>query len=193
MLGTLIRESWHSSEMAGLFADIQIFEELRLDPYYRRLSKISPDLAPHFNRLIETCRTRRVSLVHGDWSPKNILSFNGRAMAIDFEVIHFGDPSFDAAFLLNHLLLKTFYGIAGAPHLARIFWRTLQAGDAGCAVVRASDARAPWRPAVGAHGWQVTRRVHPRSATEATHPPLRPAIDRGSTEDNRRGLGETCR
>ena len=48
-------------------------------------------------------------------------------MAIDFEVIHFGDPSFDAAFLLNHLLLKTFHGIAGAPHLARIFWRTLQA------------------------------------------------------------------
>lgn len=127
MLGTLIRESWHSSEMAGQFADIQIFEELRLDPYYRQLSKISPDLAPHFNQLIENCRTRRVSLVHGDWSPKNILSFNGRAMAIDFEVIHFGDPSFDAAFLLNHLLLKTFHGIAGAPHLARIFWRTLQA------------------------------------------------------------------
>ena len=41
--------------------------------------------------------------------------------------IHFGDPSFDAAFLLNHLLLKTFYGIAGAEDLARIFWSTLKA------------------------------------------------------------------
>jgi len=30
-------------------------------------------------------------------------------MAIDFEVTHFGDPSFDSAFLLNHLLLKSFY------------------------------------------------------------------------------------
>ena len=27
---------------------------------------------------------------------------------IDFEVVHFGDPSFDAAFCLNHLVLKWF-------------------------------------------------------------------------------------
>lgn len=134
MLGTLIRESWDSSEMADQFADIQIFDELRLDPYYRRMASVCPDLAPHFHRLIENCRTRRVSLVHGDWSPKNILSYNGRAMAIDFEVIHFGDPSFDSAFLLNHLLLKTFHGIAGAPRLARVFWRTL----------RAEMPQAPW-------------------------------------------------
>lgn len=46
-------------------------------------------------------------------------------MAIDFEVLHFGDPSFDAAFLLNHLLLKTFHGIQGAPALAATFWSAL--------------------------------------------------------------------
>ena len=74
------------------------------------------------------CRNRRVSLVHGDWSPKNILVLKvSNVLAIDFECIHFGDPSFDAAFLLNHLLLKTFHGIAGAEDLARIFWSTLQA------------------------------------------------------------------
>jgi 5-methylthioribose kinase len=76
--------------------------------------------------LMEACRTRKASLVHGDWSPKNILVHDGRAIAIDFEALHFGDPSFDAAFLLNHLLLKTFYGIAGAPRLALIFWHVLQ-------------------------------------------------------------------
>ena len=83
------------------------------------------DLAPHFEMLIDHCRTRRVSLVHGDWSPKNILAFEGHAMAIDFEGIHFGDPSFDSAFLLNHLLLKTFHGIKGTRQLARVFWNTL--------------------------------------------------------------------
>ena len=48
-------------------------------------------------------------LVHGDWSPKNLLVANGRVIAIDFEVVHFGDPSFDTAFLLNHLALKAIH------------------------------------------------------------------------------------
>ena len=126
-LAALIRESWHSPELAEQFGDITIFEELRLDPYYRRLATVYPGLQEHFQRRIEACRTRRVSLVHGDWSPKNILVHGGNAVAIDFEAIHFGDPSFDAAFLLNHLLLKTFYGIAGTEDLARTFWSALQA------------------------------------------------------------------
>ena len=45
--------------------------------------------------------------MHGDWSPKNLLVGAREMWAIDWEVVHFGDPSFDAAFLLNHLLLKS--------------------------------------------------------------------------------------
>jgi 5-methylthioribose kinase len=127
ILAALIRTSWHSPELAEGFGDITIFEELRLDPYYQRLATLYPALQEHMQRRMEACRTRRVSLVHGDWSPKNILVKDDSVVAIDFEVIHFGDPSFDAAFLLNHLLLKTFYGIAGAEKLAERFWLTLQA------------------------------------------------------------------
>jgi 5-methylthioribose kinase len=125
MLGTMIRHSWGSEMLARTFEDITIFDELRLDPYYGRLASMYPDLRAHFEELIAGCRTRRVSLVHGDWSPKNILVADGRPIAIDFEVMHFGDPSFDAAFLLNHLLLKTFCGIADAPLMARAFWEAL--------------------------------------------------------------------
>lgn len=125
ILGALIRNTWQSPEMAARFDNLQIFDELRLDPYYRRMQSIAPDLAPHFEMLIENCRKRRVSLVHGDWSPKNILAHDGRAIAIDFEVIHFGDPSFDAAFMLNHLLLKTFHGLPDTRRLARVFWDRL--------------------------------------------------------------------
>ena len=49
-------------------------------------------------------------------------------MAIDFEVIHFGDPSFDAAFLLNHLLLKSFLRPEWSPKYqaaALRFWDVL--------------------------------------------------------------------
>jgi 5-methylthioribose kinase len=127
ILAALIRGSWHSHDLAQQFGDLTIFEELRLDPYYQRLATLYPELQDHIRQRIEACRTRRVSLVHGDWSPKNILVKGSNALAIDFECIHFGDPSFDAAFLLNHLLLKTFYGIAGTDDLARRFWTTLQA------------------------------------------------------------------
>lgn len=126
ILGTLMRRSWNSADMARTFTDITIFDELRLDPYYRRLMALHPNLSVQIGNLIESCRTRKICLVHGDWSPKNILVRDAKAMAIDFEVIHFGDPSFDAAFLLNHLLLKTFYGIAGAPMLAEAFWNALR-------------------------------------------------------------------
>ena len=49
-------------------------------------------------------------------------------MAIDFEAVHFGDPAFDAAFMRNHILLKSLslrrHGPAFAG-LAQTFWSTL--------------------------------------------------------------------
>ena len=49
------------------------------------------------------------ALVHGDFSPKNILISDTKVVIIDWEVAWFGDPAFDAAFLLSHLYLKAFY------------------------------------------------------------------------------------
>ena len=91
------------------FRDQTVFQQLRIDPYYRATAARHPDLAPHFEKLIADSQARRVGLVHGDWSPKNLLVWPGGLMAIDFEVVHYGDPAFDVAFLMNHLLLKSFY------------------------------------------------------------------------------------
>ena len=78
-------------------------------PYLEPLNHLQVDLAPQFERLLADSQTRRVGLVHGDWSPKNFLVWGDHVMAIDFEVIHYGDPAFDTGFLLNHLALKSFY------------------------------------------------------------------------------------
>jgi hypothetical protein len=63
-------------------------------------------------------------------------------MAIDFEVIHFGDPSFDSAFLLNHLLLKSFYRPEWSAKFARLagkFWEVYRAGlPPGCGWIEAA-------------------------------------------------------
>jgi 5-methylthioribose kinase len=127
----IIANSHYSPKMQTAFGDLTVFDQLRLDPYYRTTGQRHPDLADFFSRLTESYATRRHSLVHGDWSPKNFLAGPGGVMAIDFEAIHFGDPSFDAAFLLNHLLLKAFHMPDRATALAAAagtFWTTLRAG-----------------------------------------------------------------
>ena len=50
---------------------------------------------------IADCMGRRHSLVHGDYSPKNLLTDGSSLMVIDWECVHYGNPAFDAAFLLN--------------------------------------------------------------------------------------------
>jgi Ser/Thr protein kinase RdoA (MazF antagonist) len=48
----------------------------------------------------------RISVVHGDVSPKNILVGPHGPVLLDAECAWYGDPAFDLAFCLNHLLLK---------------------------------------------------------------------------------------
>ncbi|HXG33302.1 MAG TPA: phosphotransferase [Bryobacteraceae bacterium] len=129
LLTRIMQASWLDAGAAARFGDQSVFDELRLDPYYRATAARHPDLAEFFHTLVETYPQRRLCLVHGDWSPKNFLIWDGSVMAIDFEVIHFGDPVFDAAFLLNHLLLKSFHRPECAPRyreLAAVFWETLE-------------------------------------------------------------------
>ena len=116
---SMAASTWNDANALAEFGDRRFFHELRLDPYYRVTAGRHPDLARHIGAVIEATESRQVCLVHGDWSPKNFLVSPtpgpSRLMAIDFEVIHYGDPSFDTAFLLNHLLLKSFHRPSSAP------------------------------------------------------------------------------
>ena len=47
-----------------------------------------------------------ITLVHGDYSPKNVLVYQGRLILLDHEVSHYGDPGFDLGFGFTHLLSK---------------------------------------------------------------------------------------
>jgi 5-methylthioribose kinase len=128
MLASMISSTWHDAEAARLFGDTTVFEQLRLDPYYRFTACRRPEAAEYIERLIGRSQASRVSLTHGDWSPKNLLVASGETWAIDWEVIHFGDPSFDAGFLLNHLVLKSMARPQWKRellHLAEIFSESL--------------------------------------------------------------------
>lgn len=108
--------TWHNAtrNRAGLPArllDPQPYELLRLDPYYRTVARRAPDLAPTIEKYLNALRDGRSCLVHGDFSPKNVLVSPDaqRLWVIDFEVAHYGDPAFDVAFLLSHLVLKSLH------------------------------------------------------------------------------------
>jgi 5-methylthioribose kinase len=109
LLAGIARYGWRRKSCAAEFGDQTVFDQLRIDPYYRSTAARHPDLAAQFSRLMEASARRRLTLVHGDWSPKNFLVRDDSVMAIDFEVIHYGDPAFDTGFLLNHLVLKSFH------------------------------------------------------------------------------------
>ena len=107
LLGSIHRHSAESGEsLAETFDDRSFFESLRLEPYYAYAAQQVPQAAEFLGELIATTRCRRLALVHGDYSPKNVLVRDGQLVLLDHEVIHWGDPAFDVGFALAHLLSK---------------------------------------------------------------------------------------
>ena len=132
LLAKIITASQANEIFKETFSDRTVFDELRVDPYYRTTAMRDADARKAIQRLIDDSWAIRTSLVHGDYSPKNMLVRGDNIFLIDFEVVHWGDPAFDAAFLLNHLMLKAFHRPGCTDRYfeaAREFWKAL----AGCA------------------------------------------------------------
>ncbi len=92
--------------VAAEFPTDRIFYDIRLEPYLVATARAHPDLAPRLNTLVTTTQANKRALVHGDVSPKNILRGPDGPVFLDAECAWWGDPAFDLAFCLNHLLLK---------------------------------------------------------------------------------------
>jgi 5-methylthioribose kinase len=104
---TVLHERPVPAELAGPEGSA-LFDSLRLDPYYRQVAADHPEHAAALTALIADCAAVRPSrLVHGDFTPKNVLVTNDAPVLLDWEVIHAGDPAFDLGMLAAHLLLKS--------------------------------------------------------------------------------------
>ena len=107
LLGTIHREgAIRRDELEPVFGDRGFFESLRLEPYFGFTAGEVPEARQFLLDLIDETRAHVETLVHGDYSPKNILVHDGRLVLLDHEVIHFGDPTFDLGFSLTHFLSK---------------------------------------------------------------------------------------
>lgn len=156
-LGTLLAQ-WHRSTadapLDPLLERTDLFDQLRLTPYFGTSAIRRPALATHLSDVTAEVQRRRRCLVLGDFSPKNILVGDDGLWVIDLEVAHRGDPTFDVGFLMCHLIAKsvhrsdvgsemlaaaeqfvsaygTGFGADDAEHLSRVLGALLVARVAG--------------------------------------------------------------
>ncbi|HSQ10640.1 MAG TPA: phosphotransferase [Burkholderiaceae bacterium] len=115
VLGKIHSYSARRPELATEFDTDTIFFDIRLEPYLLATAKKHPELASRLEHLVDVTRSNRVALVHGDVSPKNILIGASGPVFLDAECAWWGDPAFDIAFCLNHLLLKCLWTPAATP------------------------------------------------------------------------------
>ncbi|SJZ54313.1 phosphotransferase [Consotaella salsifontis] len=121
VLGCIHQATANDAGLAAQFANDANFDALRLDPYLGETERQNPDLADEIKAVRLRTRETRRALVHGDVSPKNILSGPRGPVLLDAECAWYGDPAFDLAFCLNHLLLKSVRDPARAEALLQLF------------------------------------------------------------------------
>ena len=130
------------ADVAQRFANDHIFHPIRLEPYLLATAARHPDCAARLSELVETTARTKLALVHGDLSPKNILVAAHGPVLLDAECAWYGDPAFDLAFCLKHMLLKCLwrpqwrerylacYDALAASYLERVSWEPRAAIEA---------------------------------------------------------------
>lgn len=136
-LGSLHAATADRPELAARFATGAIFEAIRIEPYLLATAHAHPDVGQRLRMLASVTRSTARVLVHGDFSPKNLLIGAHGPVVVDAECAWYGDPAFDLAFVLNHLLLKAVWRPAhGSAY-----------GEAFAALVTAYRDHVRWEPA----------------------------------------------
>ena len=109
------------ADVQDRFATDHIFHAIRLEPYLLATAQRHPALAPQLHEIASRTACTKKTLVHGDVSPKNILIGPHGPIFLDAECAWYGDPAFDLAFCLNHLLLKCLWTPSATPRFLRSF------------------------------------------------------------------------
>ena len=127
VVGRIHAASTRAQGIAERFDSDDNFHALRIDPYLLETGRRHPALASRLAELATQTAARKYALVHGDVSPKNILIGPKGPVILDAECAWFGDPAFDLAFCLNHLLLKAIVVPGAAVGLLESFLQLMRA------------------------------------------------------------------
>ena len=146
LLGTIHASGFRERGiLAQVFGDRSFFESLRIEPYYLYAGSQVPQVSTFLQALVDEIDRNAVTVVHGDYSPKNVLIYRDNLVLLDHEVIHFGDPAFDIGFSLTHLLSKAHHFPdlrADFATAAKLFWRTYEHSVRGLDIKEGLEERA---------------------------------------------------
>ncbi len=120
-LGAIHQATAHSPRLADKFRVPETFDALRIEPYLKATARVHGAVAERLLCLAEATLGAETVLVHGDVSPKNILMGREGPVFLDAECAWYGEPAFDLAFCLNHLLLKCVHMPGARDVLLRAF------------------------------------------------------------------------
>jgi 5-methylthioribose kinase len=146
-LGAIHSTTAKDASIALEFASDRIFHAIRLEPYLLAAAQRHPDIGPQLRALAERTASTKRALVHGDISPKNILIGSSGPVFLDAECAWHGDPAFDVAFCLNHLMLKCIplpehsdmllqaFAEFSSHYLARVDWERVEDMEQRCATL----------------------------------------------------------
>ena len=126
VLGRIHQVSAEQANRFESFRDHNVYVQLRVDPFYRRVQERCPDVAAAIAPIVNDMLTIKEALCHGDYTPKNILVHAGGFMLVDYETAHFGDPTMDLGLFLAHVTLKAVRAPEGGADfvgLMRAFWQ----------------------------------------------------------------------
>ena len=126
-LGRIHAATANDPQVARQFPRHDIFHAIRLEPYLEATAVAHPDLREVLFGLSRRTGATRLVMVHGDVSPKNILLGPAGPVFLDAECAYIGDPAFDLAFCLNHLLLKCLWNPAACAGFHACFEALAQA------------------------------------------------------------------
>ena len=136
LAGIHVNSHARRTEIEGAFGDCSFFESLRIEPYFIYAAEQVPAAFGFLSDVIASTRRNRRCLVHGDFSPKNVLVREQQLILLDHEVAHFGDPAFDLGFSMTHLLSKAHHLIEhrhrfqeGALRYWTVYWRHVGTED----------------------------------------------------------------
>jgi tRNA A-37 threonylcarbamoyl transferase component Bud32 len=126
LVGRLHAASTRDPSVVSRFATDANFDALRIEPFFRATAARHRSLADRLCELGRRTAETHLALVHGDVSPKNVLVGPEGPVLLDAECAWFGDPAFDIAFCVNHLLLKA----VRSPSSARLLLDAARALEA---------------------------------------------------------------
>ncbi len=98
---------YNNSHYKKKFENSKTFYSIRIEPYLIFTSKNYPEQSKKFIDAANSLSLHKKTIIHGDFSPKNILISKDYPVILDAETACWGDPVFDLAFCNNHIILKS--------------------------------------------------------------------------------------